>query len=70
MPLVLLAQSYITTRLVGWWRCLSLLVVGQPQQQRQGQQKMDTMQSHMSLHSLQGRHRTSEKQPMVLAERG
>lgn len=43
----------------------SLLVLGQPQQQRHGQHRMTVRQSQKLWHSLQGRQQTSLKQPMV-----
>lgn len=40
-------------------------VVGQPQQQRHGQQQMTTKQSATAWQHLTGRQHTSEKQPML-----
>jgi len=48
---------------------ISVVVIGQPQQQRQGQQNTTITTSMMALKHLQGRQMTSEQQPM-LVEKG
>ena len=47
---------------------ISVVVIGQPQQQRQGQQNTTITTSMMALKHLQGRQMTSEQQPMLLEQ--
>jgi hypothetical protein len=48
---------------------ISVVVIGQPQQQRQGQQNTTITTSMMALTHLQGRQMTSVQQP-ILVEQG